>query len=1845
MARLVAVLAAVAVAVPSVAVADSAAEPPARPTGLQVSTEAGSLEVSVGWDDTDGATSYLVRWRLAGDGHELSEGVEVEASEATVTVEGSGEWVVRVEACNEAGCGLGAAKRFRVQAADEQTSEQESEPPPTTTAPPPTTTTEPVPEPVSVSVSVTASPAVPRPGQPVTLTAVVSDAPSGAAPSHVWEMDAGGWFPVGWSESFSYMAVGAESWTFRVTVSWESGESATSDPITVQWQAASGLKTEIESASEIPTTTTTVPTTTTTTVPAQSVPARPTGLSITTTAGSLDATVGWDDVDDAASYLVRWRQTGTEHTLNEGVTTQTSSATITVDSYGEWVVRVEACNDAGCGLGSAKRFTTRDSHPKLRFVDAYVAPPQQGETPADPATVILTFDQDLQTTLAPAASQFTVKVFNVEDDSAAGTIAADSVEVKDKRVILTLASAPEFSQYLTLDYTHDDDKPIKRAAKGGDPAPSFTAHTVWVLFATSETETIGAQGQGPQAQGQGMGGGTPVTLVSNTGQHATFSAWPIGSHSYAQGFTTGTNVAGYRLTSVRLPMIVVGTGERPTFRVLICTDSSGAPSTTCIGPLTNPELPDLAVPAAPFDAVFVAPGAGIDLDPGTTYYVVVDSTSPGASTSDINLQTLPIDSEDGGAAGWGIANNVRYRQLPSTDWQTNNDPLRIAINGGIDYDKDNDGLIEIRTAAQLDSIRLDTDGNGVVASGDQTDYSNDFPNPLPRMGCPASGCVGYEIGTGRAGEAAIAINMGVSPWIDSPGWVPIPEFTAVFDGNGNKVINLQRDTANAVSNFGLFDTIGRVGVVRNLGVTEALVRGLTDVGVLAGNNAGLIVASYSSGTVGTATTTVAPERFGGLVGHNMASGRIYASYSTALVRSSSSHAMRSFGGLVGENEGTIVASYAQGDTDNTTPSVPVNGFGGLVGRNYGRIHASYALGGGSILGIDTDIGGLVGGAEEGSSVTASYWDTTTRSTSAGGEGKETTELKSPTGYSGPYAGWNVDLNLDGRGDDVWNFGTSSDYPTLKSPLRLAFGATSCVEELTIRDWTDLHYHRYKWSTGKVRPWNTGCASHYYTFTLTEQAQVRFHAQGRSSANLWLREGDGYGPILAHSSRYGYNSQAARVEEILEPGTYTLETAGAHTLWTGTVTPPPASTQVTLVSNEAQTTDSLVVSSEWDQAQAFTTGTDSRGYSITSVAINFNVVSGGTQPTYSVDIFNANSSGVPTGSSLGTFVRSGALVAGSNTFTSSAGALHLNSGTYALVFDIAAAGGNSGGDVTFRFAGSGNEDAGAASGWSIANNSRRRSFSTASWSTIQTAPLKVSFTGFAGAGTGGALCSREIDRGQSHAQRWAADCFSVSNPGPHAAYYVYTPDTTGFVEVTLTSPDAEEQMYLWEDHRQVREDGSSGHNYAEMTWLARAGRTYVLEVTADAPSAGGRYLLAMHNGDSEPTAPPAECWETVAVEGGGPGARPNGWAFGNNAGNNKFEWPCHSVQRPAAYARYFTFTLSEAREVRMELYGSQAAGADMFLRSGTSVSGSHIAESHFPGIGPVRARLDRQLDAGTYTIEAVASSPGNGGHFDVVIKEPPPRFTPTGCLIDLGNITYVGVHSDRQTEAWGASGCSSYLRSGAHARFYQFELTQTVKLAFALDGGPDSRIYLYRGASFRDSDLIEDDLSFIDRNLAPGTYTIEVTTLYGSGRSDDEYTFAYRRTGPKPPEPEIPTGAPTATFTGTVWQATLTVQAIDDREDYLGCRRPCGAAISGSTYRHRFAYNGRWFEVVTVAVTPSGGFTFQMNGALGAAGWRLHVGNQAFTFSGNAGAMSWGGRGENLGWTAGQQVPLRLEKTS
>ncbi len=222
---------------PFSAQSEDGSQVPAKPTGLGVATEQGSLDVSADWDDVEGADDYLVRWRLKGG--RLNVGTRVNSSSAAITVDDYGEWVVRVQACNDAGCGKPVAKQFRVEPDPEPTPTPAPETTPEPTPEPtPQPTTDPTPEPApAFQVSITAASTEIDVEEEVTLTAVITNAPSGQAPRYQWQLDLGGgsWYSSGTGVTFSYLQSNAGSTAFRVTVTYGSGASTTSDPITITW--------------------------------------------------------------------------------------------------------------------------------------------------------------------------------------------------------------------------------------------------------------------------------------------------------------------------------------------------------------------------------------------------------------------------------------------------------------------------------------------------------------------------------------------------------------------------------------------------------------------------------------------------------------------------------------------------------------------------------------------------------------------------------------------------------------------------------------------------------------------------------------------------------------------------------------------------------------------------------------------------------------------------------------------------------------------------------------------------------------------------------------------------------------------------------------------------------------------------------------------------------------------------------------------------------------------------------------------------------------------------------------------------------------------------------------------------------------------------------------------------------------------------------------------------------------------------------------------------------------------------------------------------------------------------
>ncbi len=433
----------------------------------------------------------------------------------------------------------------------------------------------------------------------------------------------------------------------------------------------------------------------------------------------------------------------------------------------------------------------------------------------------------------------------------------------------------------------------------------------------------------------------------------------------------------------------------------------------------------------------------------------------------------------------------------------------------VDYDTDDDGLIEIANLAQLNALRWDLDGDGAVdVTDNQSSYDAAFPNAATTMGCDSDAvtpaCTGYELNANldfdsdNDGDVDATDHAGAY-WNAGAGWIPIGvEYTATFEGNNHTISNLfiKAQQTQFLDEYGLFENVGMTGEVRHLGVVDASVSATginVAVGIVAGHNHGTLRGVHSTGKV---NVTSPPPPFkgasevGGLVGQhrtpsNVSTALIVDSYSTATVTVDKLDGTSEMGGLVGEvSRATVKRSYATGAVTSENCRCLV---GGLVGSMFsdGKVEQSYSTGPVSATkGTDASVGALVGqmfyatveesfatGAVSSGTATGdfggllgfsygnhnvvsadSYWDTTStgQSTSGGGTGKTTSELQTDTNTTVAAPDYSGIYNTWTAA--TWDFGTDCAYPALVADFN-GDGTATSAEFGTQRADTHLHKNR------------------------------------------------------------------------------------------------------------------------------------------------------------------------------------------------------------------------------------------------------------------------------------------------------------------------------------------------------------------------------------------------------------------------------------------------------------------------------------------------------------------------------------------------------------------------------------------------------------------------------------------------------------------------------------------------------------------------------------------------------------------------------------------------------------------
>jgi hypothetical protein len=269
-------------------------------------------------------------------------------------------------------------------------------------------------------------------------------------------------------------------------------------------------------------------------------------------------------------------------------------------------------------------------------------------------------------------------------------------------------------------------------------------------------------------------------------------------------------------------------------------------------------------------------------------------------------------------------------------------------------------------------------------------------------------------------------------WNNGQGFEPIGDyhnhFTGSFDGKGYKIYNLYINTT--LWHVGLFGYVGEEGIVKNVGLENVKISSTgLDVGGLIATNRGTVSNCYSTGSVN------GNNAVGGLIGFDYG-GKVSNCYSTGSVNGNFQ-----IGGLIGNNYGTVSNCYSTGSVNGNFQ------IGGLIGRNYfGTVSNCYSTG--SVNGKG-DVGGLIGYNYEGT-VSNSFWDIQTSglTTSAGGTGKTTSEMKNVRTYTD--VGWSKGLDspwdfvgnpYDDKGnEDIWdikpNINNGYPYLTTTPPIPL-----------------------------------------------------------------------------------------------------------------------------------------------------------------------------------------------------------------------------------------------------------------------------------------------------------------------------------------------------------------------------------------------------------------------------------------------------------------------------------------------------------------------------------------------------------------------------------------------------------------------------------------------------------------------------------------------------------------------------------------------------------------------------------------------------------------------------------------
>ena len=269
--------------------------------------------------------------------------------------------------------------------------------------------------------------------------------------------------------------------------------------------------------------------------------------------------------------------------------------------------------------------------------------PVSAATDNDGDTLTVTFSRALNSQVdlsgTPLEAYFSVQGAGVVGSGRRGTYQhPNSVTVSGKTLVMELNTPAQPGDTVTLSYDNIGGGawPLKDQSSTPKRVAGFTD-----LAVTNNT---------------GMLTTTAVSgLVGNLGKAQYSTSASLSSIDLAQGFTTGSNAAGYVLDAVVVDMGFAADSVSSALSVHLATGVSTASAGKTVATLTNPAT------VASGENRFTAP-AGTTLSADTQYFVVFQS-----SDSNVNIRRTASKAEDAGAAaGWSIADDAHARPKAST---------------------------------------------------------------------------------------------------------------------------------------------------------------------------------------------------------------------------------------------------------------------------------------------------------------------------------------------------------------------------------------------------------------------------------------------------------------------------------------------------------------------------------------------------------------------------------------------------------------------------------------------------------------------------------------------------------------------------------------------------------------------------------------------------------------------------------------------------------------------------------------------------------------------------------------------------------------------------------------------------------------------------------------------------------------------------------------------------------------------------------------------------------------------------------------------------------------------------